>query len=147
MYFLIDVIFLQKHSSKTDIIRQNFDDVVKETEKKILGKRTDEEIQDSINKAVIKADSLKRLETDSITLNIVGLGKGVLTVVTDTLLEKNIYTENFKEGAKGEWKAKNYFYLSSGNTELFDVFLNGKKMKIEDKKIRRLKISKQGIVK
>jgi hypothetical protein len=147
VYFLIDVIFLQKNPAKTDIIRQNFDDVVKETEKKILGKRSDEEIQDSINKAVLKADSLKKIETDSITLNIVGLGKGSLTIVTDTLLEKNRYKENFSEGAKGEWKAKNFFYLSSDNTESFDVFLNGRKMKIDDKKIRRLKISKQGIVK
>ncbi len=147
VYFLIDVIFLQKHSPKTDIIRQNFDDVVKETEKKILGKRTDEEIQDSINKAILIYDSLKRIETDSITLNIVGLGRGTLTVVTDTLLEKYTYVENFKEGDKGEWKAKNYFYLTSANTESFNVFLNSMKMKIDDKRIKRLKISKQGIVK
>jgi transcriptional regulator with XRE-family HTH domain len=147
VYFLIDVIFLHKNSSKTDIIRQNFDDVVKETEKKILGKRSDEEIQDSINKAVIKFDSLKRLETDSIVLKIEALNKGALTVVTDTLLEGNLYNEKFKEGDNGEWKAKTYFYLSSGNTESFNVFLNGRKLKIDDKKIRRLKISKQGIVK
>ena len=147
VYFLIDVIFLQKNSSKTDIIRQNFDDVVKETEKKILGKRSDEEIQDSINKAITKYDSLKRLESDSVTLAIVGVSKGSLTVATDTLLEKYTYNESFKEGDKGEWKAKNYFYLSSGNTQSFNVFLNGKKLNIDDKKIRRLKISKQGIVK
>lgn len=146
IYFLIDVIFLQKHSSKTDIIRQNFDDVVKETEKKILGKRTDEEIQDSINSAIVKADSLKRLETDSITLNIVGLNRGTVTVVTDSLLEKNVYKENFKEGDKGEWKAKKLFYLTSTNTESFEAFLNGRKMKFDDKSIKRLKISRQGIV-
>ncbi len=147
IYFLIDVIFLQKNSSKTDIIRQNFDDVVKETERKILGKRTDEEIQDSVNKAVVRADSLKRIDTDSISLKIVGLGKGSVTVVTDTLLESNKFKEYFKEGDRGEWKAKNLFYLSSDNTESFTVYLNGRKMKIEDKKIRRLKVSKNGIVK
>lgn len=147
IYFLIDVIFLQKHSSKTDIIRQNFDDVVKETERKILGKRSDEEIQDSINKAVTKADSLKRMETDSITLKIVGSGKGSVIVTTDTLLEKYTYKESFAQGDKGEWKAKNYFYLTSANTESFEAFLNGRKMKIDDKKIKKLKISKQGIVK
>ena len=147
IYFLIDVIFLQKNSSKTEIIRQNFDDVVKETERKILGKRTDEEIQDSVNKAVVRADSLKRIDTDSISLKIVGLGKGSVTVVTDTLLESNKFKEYFKEGDRGEWKAKNLFYLSSDNTESFTVYLNGRKMKIEDKKIRRLKVSKNGIVK
>lgn len=146
IYFLIDVIFLQKNSSKTDIIRQNFDDVVKETERKILGKRTDEEIQDSVNRAISKADSLKRLETDSITLNIVGLDRGVVTIVTDTLLEKNVYKESFKEGDKGVWKAKKLFYITSTNTESFEAFLNGKRMKFDDKKIKRLKISKQGVV-
>ena len=147
VYFLVDVIFLQKRSSKTEIIRQNFDDVVKETEKKILGKRTDEEIQDSVNKAVLKADSLKRMETDSVSIKIVGLGRGSVTVVLDTLLENNRYKEYFKEGDKSEWKAKNRFYLSSDNTESFDVYLNGKKLIIEDRRIRRLKISRQGIVK
>jgi transcriptional regulator with XRE-family HTH domain len=147
VYFLIDVIFLHKQSSKTEIIRQNFDDVVKETEKKILGKRSDEEIQDSINKAIVKADSLKRIETDSISLKVVGLSRGSVTVVTDTLLESNRFKEYFKEGDKGEWKAKNLFYLSADNTESFDVFLNGRKMKIDDKKVRRLKIAKYGIVK
>ena len=34
VYLLIDVVFLQKHNSKTEIIKQNFDDVVKETEEK-----------------------------------------------------------------------------------------------------------------
>lgn len=147
VYFLIDVIFLQKHSAKNEIIRQNFDDVVKETEKKILGKRSDEEIQDSINKAVVKADSLKRIETDSISLKIVGLSRGSLTVVTDTLIENNRFKEYFKEGDKGEWKAKNLFYISSDNTESFEVYLNGRKIKIDDKKVRRLKVSKHGIVK
>ena len=147
VYFLIDVIFLHKQSSKNEIIRQNFDDVVKETEKKILGKRSDEEIQDSVNKAVVRADSLKRMDSDSISLKIVGLGKGSLTVVIDTLLEDNKYKEYFKEGEKGEWKAKNLFYISSDNTESFDVFLNGRKLKIDDKKVRRLKVSKHGIVK
>ncbi|MCX6157202.1 MAG: helix-turn-helix transcriptional regulator [Ignavibacteriae bacterium] len=147
VYFLVDVIFLKKNSSKTDIIRQNFDDVVKETEKKILGKRSDEEIQDSVNRAIVRADSLKQIETDSISLKIVGLNKGSLTVVIDTLLEDNKYKEYFKEGEKGEWKAKNLFYISSDNTEAFDVFLNGRKIKIDDKKIRRLKVSKHGIVK
>lgn len=147
VYFLVDVIFLQKQSSKSEIIRQNFDDVVKETEKKVLGKRSEEEIQDSVNKAVLKADSLKRIETDSVSIKIIGLGRGSVTVVLDSLLESNRYKEYFKEGDKSEWKAKNLFYLSSDNTESFEVFLNGRKLNIEDRRIRRLKISKYGIVK
>lgn len=147
VYLLIDVVFLQKHGSKTEIIKQNFDDVVKETEKKVLGKRSEEEIKDSLNKALLKADSLRRIQNDSITLKIVGINSGSLTVVTDTLTEGNKYTESFEKGAKGEWKAKNKFYLTSKNTESFVVFLNDKKLEISDKKVNKLKITKQGITK
>lgn len=147
IYLLIDVAFLQKHGSKTEIIRQNFDDVVKETEKKVLGKRSEEEINDSINKAVLRADSLRRIENDSLTLKIVGLSEGSLTVVTDSLTESNKYVESFDKGAKGEWKAKEKFYLTSKNTESFVVYLNNKKLEISDKKVNRLKITKQGIIK
>ena len=121
--------------------------LLKKPRKKVLGKRSEEEIQDSINKAVMKADSLRRLENDSITLRIVGLSEGSLTVVTDSLTEMNKYVENFEKGAKGEWKAKDKFYLTSKNTESFAVYLNDKKLEISDKKVSRLKITKQGIAK
>lgn len=147
VYLLIDVAFLQKHGPKTEIIKQNFDDVVKETEKKVLGKRSEEEIKDSIDKALFRADSLRRIENDSITLKIVGINSGSLIVVTDSLTEKNKYTESFEKGAKGEWKAKEKFYLTSKNTEAFVVFLNDKKLEIKDKKVTKLKITKQGIEK
>lgn len=38
IYLLVDVVFLSGKGTKTEIIRQNFDDIVKETEKKCLEK-------------------------------------------------------------------------------------------------------------
>ncbi len=147
IYLLVDVVFLSGKGSKTEIIRQNFDDIVKETEKKVLGKRTEEEIQDSIRKANIIADSLRKVREDSLSLRIEALYKGSLTVFVDTLTEKTMYRENFNKDEKGEWKAKNYFLISSNNTESFTAFLNGKPLKFDEKRIRLLKISRQGIVK
>lgn len=147
IYLLVDVVFLSGKGTKTEIIRQNFDDIVKETEKKVLGKRTEEEIQDSIRKANIIADSLRKVREDSLSLRIEALQNGSLTVFVDTLTEKTMYRENFSKDEKGEWKAKNYFLISSNNTESFTAFLNGKPLKFDDRRIKLLKITRQGIVK
>ncbi|MDD5362711.1 MAG: helix-turn-helix transcriptional regulator [Ignavibacteria bacterium] len=147
VYLLVDVVFLNKKGSKTEIIRQNFDDVVKETERKVLGKRSDQEIQDSIVKANAKADSLRRTQEDSLSLKIVGIRKGYLVLFVDTLTEKARYRENFDAEYTGEWKAKNSFTISTNNTESFTAYLNGKALKFDDKKIKLLKINKTGIVK
>ncbi|MCE1164598.1 MAG: helix-turn-helix domain-containing protein [Bacteroidetes bacterium] len=147
VYLLVDVVFLSGKGSKTEIIRQNFDDIVKETEKKVLGKRTDEEIQDSIRKANNTADSIKRVMNDSISLRIDGLKNGSVIVFVDTLTEKSRNWQGFAKDEKMLWKAKNYFIISSGNTESFTAYLNGKELKFEDKKIRLVRINRQGIVK
>lgn len=147
IYLLVDVVFLSGKGTKTEIIRQNFDDIVKETEKKVLGKRSEDEIQDSIRKANITADSLRKVREDSLSLRIEALQNGSLTVFVDTLTQKTMYRENFSKDEKGEWKARNYFLISSNNTESFTAFLNGKPLKFDDRRIKLLKITKQGIVK
>lgn len=147
VYLLVDVVFLSGKGSKTEIIRQNFDDIVKETEKKVLGKRTEEEIQDSIRKANNAADSIKRVMNDSLSLRIDGIRNGSVTVFIDTLTEKSRVRQSFAKDEKALWKAKNYFIISSGNTEAFTAYLNGKELKFEDRKIRLVKINRQGIVK
>ncbi len=147
VYLLVDVVFLSGKGSKTEIIRQNFDDIVKETEKKVLGKRTEEEIQDSIRKANNAADSVKRAMNDSLSLRIDGLKSGSVIVFIDTLTEKSRIRQSFAKDEKALWKAKNYFLISSGNTEAFTAYLNGKEIKFDDKKIRLVKINRQGIVK
>ncbi len=148
VYLLVTQVFLtDSGKSKLEIVRQNFDDVVKESEKKILGKRSDEEIADSLNKARLFADSIKRNQNDSITLNVVGLDKGVIYVTTDTLLDKNIDKETYGKEYKGTWKAKKCFYITSVNTDSFEAYLNGKKLEFNDKKIKLLKITREGISK
>jgi transcriptional regulator with XRE-family HTH domain len=77
IYLLVTTVFLTGTSkSKYDIVRQNFDTVVKENEKKILGKRSKEEIEDSIKTAVRVQDSIKKAANDSLTLEIKCLKKG-----------------------------------------------------------------------
>ena len=146
VYLLVTQVFLtDSGKSKLEIVRQNFDDVVKESEKKILGKRSDEEIADSLNKARLILDSIKRVQNDSITLDVVGLDKGVIYITTDTVLESNFDKESFGKDYKGTWKAKKSFFITSGNTDSFEAYLNGKKLEFADKKIKLQKITREGI--
>ena len=148
IYLIVITVFLPAtNKSKFDIVRQNFDTVVKENEKKILGKRSKEEIEDSLMKAQNIQDSIKKAQNDSLTLEIKGIKKGFLSVITDSIANKNMDKENFDKGYQGIWKAKKYFYITSNNTSTFEIFLNGKKIKIEDEKVKYLKISREGIIK
>ncbi len=148
IYLLVKTVFLPKSGSDVEIIRLNtksFDDIVKENEKKILGKRSEEEIKDSINKAVYRADSLKKAENDSITLLLRGIGRGAISIYIDTVLTGNLWSERFIEGDSASYKAKNCFLISSKNTKSFILFLNGKQIKIADDNIKLLKITRRGI--
>ncbi|MCX6161303.1 MAG: helix-turn-helix transcriptional regulator [Ignavibacteriae bacterium] len=147
VYLLVKTIFLQKSGSDVEIVRQNFDDIVKENEKKILGKRSEEEIKDSINKAVYLADSIKKSENDSIILQLRGIGRGAINIYTDTVLTRNLWSERFNEGDSASYTAKNCFLISSKNTKSFILFLNGKQIKIADDNVKFLKITRQGIEK
>jgi transcriptional regulator with XRE-family HTH domain len=148
IYLLVTTVFLTGTSkSKYDIVRQNFDTVVKENEKKILGKRSKEEIEDSIKTAVRVQDSIKKAANDSLTLEIKCLKKGYISVIVDSIAYKNMEKETFDKDYTGSWKAKKYFYITSNNTETFELFLNGKKLDIKDTKVKYLKIGREGIVK
>lgn len=143
IYFLINNL-LSTRSNKTDIVRQNFDDVVKENEKKILGKRTEEEIADSVKKAKEKETALLKAAQDSIKLEIVALKAATITLTTDSArTPEKIYIEK-KETVT--YKAKYFFILSAGNTDLFEATINGKKVKFENVSARKIKITKDGIV-
>lgn len=148
IYLLVTTVFITGSSkTKLDIVRQNFDTVVKENEKKILGKRSKEEIEDSIRKAQYIQDSIKRSLNDSITLEIKCLKKGYITVIVDSISYENMYKESFDKDYKGAWKAKKYFWVTSANTTTFELYLNGKKLDIKDTKVKYLKISRDGIQK
>jgi len=147
IYLLIDIVFLQKKESKSDLIRPNFDEIVKENEKKILGKKTDEEIRDSINRETAKLDSIKKSLSDSIAFSIKASGRGLIIVVLDSLIENNILKETFKPGDSLIFRAKKSFWVTSKNTENFKAYLNGTKLEFEDQSIKAVRITKKGIQK
>lgn len=147
IYLLVTTVFLTGTSkSKYDIVRQNFDTVVKENEKKILGKRSKEEIEDSIRKVQNIQDSIKRSLNDSISLEIKCLKKGYISVIVDSISYENMYKETFDKDYSGTWKAKKYFWVTSNNTTTFELFLNGKKLDIKDTKVKYMKIGREGII-
>ena len=148
VYLLLTTVFITGTSkSKYDIVRQNFDTVVKENEKKILGKRSKEEIEDSTKRVQLVQDSIKKALNDSLTLEINCFKKGYIAVIIDSIAYDNMYKETFDKDYKGSWKAKKNFYITSNNTSAFELYLNGKKLDIKDTKVKYLKISREGIAK
>ncbi len=145
VYFLITELIINDSSTKKmEIVRQNFDDVVKESERKLLGKRSEEEIADSIRKARELEASLLEETGDSLSLEITSLKNGSITVITDSLkTEKADYSSN----ELGFWKARKFFVISSNNTSSFMAVLNGDTLKFTDKVLRGVKLTKNGIVK
>ncbi len=148
---LFKVLFVDGSNNTNEIKRQNFDDVVKENEKKILGKRSDEEIRDSIAKANEEAKKLAASTIpaigDSITLDITATGSGWLSVVTDSIKYKFPEKVYFEKGDAEIWKAKNFFHLLTPNADLLEVKLNGRKLAFDKKDYKYLKINKSGIIK
>jgi transcriptional regulator with XRE-family HTH domain len=147
IYLLVTTVFITGTSkSKYDIVRQNFDTVVKENEKKILGKRSKEEIEDSIRREQSIQDSIKRVLNDSISLDIKCIKKGYISVIVDSISYDNMYKETFDKDYKGTWKARKFFWVTSNNTTTFELYLNGKKLDIKDTKVKYLKIGREGII-
>jgi cytoskeletal protein RodZ len=143
LYSLINILFLEGSKDKPEVIRQNFDDVVKEQEKKILGKRTPEEIQDSIR----KAEQEFALEKDSITLKVTGLNTGVFYLVTDSVNYNKPKRIEFEKNTEGTFKARRSFYISSPKTESFKATVNDIPLKFDNTTVSKVKISRSGIVK
>lgn len=143
IYSLISIIFLEGSKSKPEVIRQNFDDVVNEQERKILGKRTPEEIQDSIR----KAEELLAAPLDSITLKINSVSPGTIFIVTDSTNYNKPEKIEFSANQVGEFKAGKSFHVSSANTESFEAFINNKAVKFDSKTVSKVKLDKNGIVK
>lgn len=145
VYFIINELILNDSSTKKmEIVRQSFDDVVKESEWKLLGKRSKEEIEDSIRKARDYEASLLVETGDTLTLEIISLTKGELTVITDSLkTEKAEYSKN----ELGIWKARKFFVISSNNTSSFNAILNDDTLEFTDRRVDGVMITKDGLVK
>lgn len=147
VYLLAKNMFIDKQAGdKNEIVRQpNFDDVVKEQEKKMLGKRTQEEIQDSISKAQRTKDSLAAVKDSVMVLRVESKKKGRIIVIADSVNMKKREVESFDKNEYLEWKARKYFLVTSKDISAFDIKLNGKKVKFEDKAAKDFKITKQTV--
>ena len=147
VYLLAKNMFFDKQAGdKNEIIRQpDFNDVVKEQEKKMLGKRTQEEIQDSISKAQRTKDSLAAVKDSVMVLRVESKKKGRIIVIADSVNMKKREVESFDKSEYLEWKARKYFLVTSKDISAFDIKLNGKKIKFEDKAAKDFKITKQTV--
>jgi len=143
LYSLINILFLEGSKDKPEVIRQNFEDVVKEQEKKILGTRTPEEIQDSIKKAAEEF----ALAKDSITLKVTGLNTGVFYLVIDSVNYNRPKRIEFEKNTEGTFKAKRFFFISSPKTESFKATVNDIPLKFDNTTVSKIKINRNGIVK
>jgi len=143
LYSLINILFFEGGNNKPEVIRQNFDDVVKEQERKFLGKRTPEEIQDSIRKA---AEELT-VSRDSIILTIVSTERGIVFLVTDSANYNRPQKIEYGKNETGIFKAGKSFHISAANTETFKATLNNNPIKFNNKSVSKFKVTKDGAVK
>ncbi|HCA42633.1 MAG TPA: hypothetical protein DEP28_05190 [Bacteroidetes bacterium] len=144
LYFLINSVFLDNGNTEPKIERQNFDDVVAENEKTILGKRTQEEIEDSIRKA-LEEERLKQL-TGGLELKIIPSASGSLIVSSDSNAAEMKREIEFSKGDTGVYNAQKFFLLTTKNAKMLNVFLNGKKLEFERNVYTNLMITAEGIV-
>lgn len=142
LYSLINILFLEGGNNQPEVIRQNFDDVIKEQERKLLGKRTPEEIQDSIRRAGEEIASSK----DSITLKIISSAPGIIFLVKDSANFNKPLKIEFGKNETGVFRAAGSFYISSTNTETFKLSINDTPLKFNNKSVSKAKITKDGII-
>ncbi|HMQ70132.1 MAG TPA: helix-turn-helix transcriptional regulator [Ignavibacteria bacterium] len=142
IYSLVNILFLEGSKDKPEVIRQNFDDVVKEQEQKILGKRTPEEIQDSIR----RAEEELAAAGDSITLKVTGLGAGSFYLITDSVNYSKPEKITFTKGETGVFKAKKNFFISAENTEIVKATVNDVPIKFGNKSVSKVKIGRSGVI-
>lgn len=143
IYSLISILFLEGSKDNPEIIRQNFDEVVKEQEKRLLGKKTPEEIKDSIK----KANDAAKLVNDSVTLKINALEYGEIYVVTDSVNYSDPKKVIYNEGDVKIFKAKTSLHITTGNTKTFEATLNGNPLVFDTKAVRKVKLTKEGLQK
>lgn len=143
LYSIINILFIEGKNDKPEIIRQNFDEVVKEQERKLLGKRTPEEISDSIRRANEVSLQIK----DTITLKITSLSPGSVFLSYDSINYNKPEKIEFEKDEVGIFKAAGFFHISSGNTGSFKATVNNIPLKFDSKSVSKVKITKDGIFK
>ncbi|MBS1516517.1 MAG: helix-turn-helix domain-containing protein [Bacteroidetes bacterium] len=138
IYSLVNILFLEGRNENPEIIRQNFDDVVKEQEKKLLGKKTEEEILDSVK----KAGENNAAVTDSISLKVTTTGYCVFFISSDSTnydTPERVVTET---GDVKTFKAAKSFYLTTRYAKNIKLSVDGKPVSFKDAILNNVKITK-----
>ena len=143
IYSIVNILFLEGNKDNPEIIRQNFDEVVKEQEKRLLGKKTPEEIKDSIK----NANDAAKNANDSVFLKINALEYGEIYVVTDSVNYSDPKKVTYNEGDVKIFKAKTCLHITTGNTKTFEATLNGDPLVFDTKAVRKVKLTKEGLQK
>ncbi|MBK8984140.1 MAG: hypothetical protein IPM38_17945 [Ignavibacteria bacterium] len=141
LYSLVNILFLEGGNDNPEIIRQNFDDVVKEQEKKLLGKKSEEEILDSIRKAQEELAASK----DSISLSVTSITESVYYIVTDSSNYSRPDKFTVKPKEVKSFRAAKSFHISAANTKSLKVSLNGNPVKFEKTSVSKVKLTKDGV--
>jgi len=142
VYSMINVLFLSDNTSTPEIQRKSFDDVVKENEKKILGKKTPQEIQDSINAEIEAQKKIYAAQHDSITLEIGAYKDGWVIVDVDSTSINDPQRTYLTKGYVETFRAKNFFHLGTPNASQIEVKLNGKLIEFNEKNFRNVRIDR-----
>jgi transcriptional regulator with XRE-family HTH domain len=144
LYFLITAVFTGK--GDVEIVRQNFDEIVQENEKNILGKKTPAEIADSIRKAEEDARLLAASQGDSLSLMIIGTNYGEIIIIPDSIGINDKEIISFGRSDTGIFKASKFFLITTSNSDAFKAVLNGKTLEFDRRRFNNLVINKDGIV-
>ena len=142
IYSMVNVLFLSDNTAGPEIQRKSFDDVVKENEKKILGKKTPQEIQDSINAEIEVQRKLYAAQHDSLTLEIGAYKDGWVIIDIDSTSINDPQRTYLTKGYIETFRAKNFFHLGTPNASQIEVKLNGKLIEFNEKNFRNVRIDK-----
>lgn len=145
VYSLVNVLFLSNNSQGPEIQRKSFDEVVKENEKNILGKKTPEEIQDSLRKIEEEKQKLLASRTDSLLIEIGAYKNTWIIIDTDSTSIDDPKRTYLTKGYVETYKAKKFFHLGTPNADLIEVKINGKILEFDRKNFRNLYIDKNGV--
>jgi len=141
LYSIVNILFLEGGNDNPEIVRQNFDEVVKEQEKKLLGKKTEEEIQDSIRIAQEELAASR----DSISLSVTAITESVYFIVTDSSNYSRPDKFSVKPKEVRSFRAAKSFHISAANTKSIKVSLNGNPVKFEKTAVSKVKLTKDGV--
>ncbi len=145
VYSLVNVLFLSNNTQGPEIQRKSFDEVVKENEKNILGKKTPEEIQDSLRKIEEEKQKLLASKTDSLLIEIGAYKNTWIIIDTDSTSIDDPKRTYLTKGYVETYKAKKFFHLGTPNADLIEVKINGKILEFDRKNFRNLYIDKNGV--